>query len=47
MDALWYNVSFVEGAGSWPYRLTLRDAKGDVVWMESGNTAEGNAGLRA
>ena len=47
MDVLWDNVSFVEGAGSWPYRLTLRDAKGDVVWMESGNTAEGNAGLRA
>ena len=47
MDALWYNVSFVEGAGSWPYRLTLRDAKGDVVWTGSGDTAEGNAGLRA
>ena len=47
MDALWQNISFGEGAGSWPYRLTLRDAKGDVVWMESGNTAEGNAGLRA
>ena len=47
MDVLWDNVSFVEEAGSWPYRLTLRDAKGDVVWMESGNTAEGNAGLRA
>ena len=47
MDALWYNVSFVEGAGSWPYRLTLRDAKGDVVWTGSGETAEGNAGLRA
>ena len=45
MDALWYNVSFVEGAGSWPYCLTLRDAKGDVVWTGSGNTAEGNAGL--
>ena len=47
MDALWYNVSFVEGAGSWPYRLTLRDAKGDVVWTGSGETAQGNAGLRA
>ena len=47
MDVLWYNVSFVEGAGSWPYRLTLRDAKGDVVWTGSGDTAEGNAGLRA
>ena len=47
MDALWYNVSFVEGAGSWPYCLTLRDAKGDVVWTGSGETAEGNAGLRA
>ena len=47
MDALWYNVSFVEGAGSWPYCLTLRDAKGDVVWTGSGDTAEGNAGLRA
>ena len=47
MEALWHNVMFSEGAGSWPYRLTLRDAKGDVVWMESGNTAEGNAGLRA
>ena len=47
MDALWQNISFGEGAGSWPYRLTLRDAKGDVVWMESGDTAEGNAGLRA
>lgn len=47
MDVLWYNVSFVEGAGSWPYRLTLRDAKGDVVWTGSGETAQGNAGLRA
>ena len=47
MDALWYNVSFVEGAGSWPYCLTLRDAKGNVVWTGSGETAEGNAGLRA
>ena len=47
MDALWYNVSFVEGAGSWPYRLTLRDARGDVVWTGSGDTAEGNAGLWA
>ena len=47
MDVLWYNVSFVEGAGSWPYRLTLRDAQGDVVWTGSGDTAEGNAGLRA
>lgn len=47
MDVLWDNVSFVEGAGSWPYRLTLRDAKGDVVWTGSGDTAEGNAGLRA
>ena len=47
MDALWYNVSFVEGAGSWPYCLTLRDAKGDVVWTGSGETAQGNAGLRA
>lgn len=47
MDALWDNVSFSQGAGSWPYRLTLRDAKGDVVWTGSGDTAEGNAGLRA
>ena len=47
MDALWYNVSFVEGAGSWPYRLTLRDAKGDVVWTGYGETAQENAGLRA
>ena len=47
MDVLWYNVSFVEGAGSWPYRLTLRDARGDVVWTGSGDTAEGNAGLWA
>ena len=47
MDVLWYNVSFVEGAGSWPYRLTLRDAQGDVVWTGSGDTAEGNANLRA
>ena len=47
MDVLWYNVSFVEEAGSWPYRLTLRDAKGDVVWTGSGETAQGNAGLRA
>lgn len=47
MDVLWDNVSFVEEAGSWPYRLTLRDAKGDVVWTGSGETAEGNAGLRA
>ena len=47
MDVLWYNVSFVEGAGSWPYRLTLRDAQGDVVWTGSGDTAEGNAGLWA
>lgn len=47
MDVLWYNVSFVGGAGSWPYRLTLRDAKGDVVWTGSGETAQGNAGLRA
>ena len=47
MDALWYNVSFSQGAGSWPYRLTLRDAKGDVVWTGSGDTEEGNAGLRA
>ena len=47
MDVLWDNVSFVEGAGSWPYRLTLRDAKGDVVWTGSGETAQGNAGLRA
>ena len=47
MDALWYNVSFVEGAGSWPYRLTLRDARGDVVWTGSGDTAQGNANLRA
>ena len=47
MDVLWYNVSFVEGAGSWPYRLTLRDAQGDVVWTGSGETAQGNAGLRA
>ena len=47
MDALWQNISFGEGAGSWPYRLTLRDAKGDVVWTGSGETAEGNAGLRA
>ena len=46
MDALWYNVSFVEGAGSWPYRLTLRDAQGDVVWTGSGDTAQGNANLR-
>lgn len=45
MDALWYNVMSLQGAGSWPYRLTLRDAKGDVVWTGSGNTAEGNAGL--
>ena len=47
MDVLWDNVSFVEEAGSWPYRLTLRDAKGDVVWTGSGETAQGNAGLRA
>ena len=47
MDVLWYNVSFVEGAGSWPYRLTLRDAQGDVVWTGSGETAQGNANLRA
>ena len=47
MDALWYNVSFSQGAGSWPYCLTLRDAKGDVVWTGSGDTAQGNAGLRA
>ena len=47
MDVLWYNVSFVEGAGSWPYRLTLRDAQGDVVWTGSGDTAQGNANLRA
>lgn len=47
MDALWDNVSFSQGAGSWPYCLTLRDAKGDVVWTGSGETAEGNAGLRA
>ena len=47
MDVLWDNVSFVEEAGSWPYRLTLRDAKGDVVWTGSGDTAEGNAGLWA
>ena len=47
MDVLWDNVSFVEGAGSWPYRLTLRDAKEDVVWTGSGETAQGNAGLRA
>ena len=46
MDVLWYNVSFVEGAGSWPYRLTLRDAQGDVVWTGSGDTAQGNANLR-
>ena len=46
MDVLWYNVSFVEGAGSWPYRLTLRDARGDVVWTGSGDTAQGNANLR-
>ena len=47
IDALWDNVSFSQGAGSWPYLLTLRDAKGDVVWTGSGDTAEGNAGLRA
>ena len=47
MDALWDNVSFSQGAGSWPYCLTLRDAKGDVVWTGSGETAQGNAGLRA
>ena len=47
MDVLWDNVSFVEEAGSWPYRLTLRDAKGDVVWTGSGETAQGNANLRA
>ena len=46
MDVLWDNVSFVEGAGSWPYRLTLRDAQGDVVWTGSGDTAQGNANLR-
>ena len=47
MEALWDNVMFSEGAGSWPYRLTLRDAKGDVVWTGSGEPAQGNAGLRA
>ena len=46
MDALWDNVSCSQGAGSWPYRLTLRDAQGDVVWTGSGDTAQGNANLR-
>lgn len=47
MEALWQGTSFGEGAGSWPYRLTLRDAKGDVVLETSGITAEENANLRA
>lgn len=47
MEALWQNIHFSEEAGSWPYRLTLRGAQGDVVWTGSGETAQGNAGLRA
>ena len=41
MDAVWENTFLMEGAGSWPYRLTLWDEQGETVLEHSGATAEG------
>ena len=45
MEALWNSFIFWRGAGSWPYRLTLRDAGGNVVLETAGTTAQANVNL--